>query len=56
MSPQDDSYRETRFSLQLCLLNVTVVVIAELLRQQHTGEHLLARLLIHVRLKGQERL
>lgn len=56
MSPQDRSHGETRFSLQICLSNVTVVVVAELLRQQHAGEHLLARFLIHIRLEGQERL
>lgn len=56
MSPQDDSYHKTHSSRQICLLNITIVVIAGLLRQQHTGEHFLARLVIHISLKSKERL
>lgn len=55
-SPQGHSSRETHFSRQARLLNVTVVVIDGLLGQQHAGEHLLARLLVHIRLKSEERL
>lgn len=44
------------YNLQICLFDITVAVISGLLRQQHTGQHLLARLVIHVGLKSEERL